>query len=76
MTAWSKAKLDGLFAWGMNPACSGPNANKSRGAMEKLKWLVNVNLFDNETGSFWRGPGKDPTQIGHGSLLPALLHVH
>lgn len=47
----------------MNPACSGPNANKSRGAMEKLKWLVNVNLFDNETGSFWRGPGKDPTQI-------------
>ena len=31
--------------------------------MEKLKWLVNVNLFDNETGSFWRGPGKDPTQI-------------
>ena len=58
-----EGKLDGLFAWGMNPACSGPNANKSRGAMEKLKWLVNVNLFDNETGSFWRGPGKDPTQI-------------
>ena len=58
-----EGKLDGLFAWGMNPACSGPNANKSRKAMENLKWLVNVNLFDNETGSFWRGPGKDPASI-------------
>jgi formate dehydrogenase major subunit len=56
-------ELEGLFAWGMNPACSGPNANKSRTAFEKLKWLVNVNLFDNETGSFWRGPGKDPKKI-------------
>ena len=25
--------------------------------------MVNVNLFDNETGSFWRGPGMDPTKI-------------
>ena len=25
--------------------------------------MVNVNIFDNETGSFWRGPGMDPTQI-------------
>ncbi len=55
--------LQGLFAWGMNPACSGPNANKSRTSFSKLKWLVNVNLFDNETGSFWRGPGMDPKKI-------------
>ncbi|MCK7508175.1 MAG: hypothetical protein MZV70_31725 [Desulfobacterales bacterium] len=31
--------------------------------MTKLDWMVNVNLFDNETGSFWRGPGMDPTKI-------------
>jgi formate dehydrogenase major subunit len=31
--------------------------------MTKLKWLVNVNLFDNETGSFWRGPGMNPKDI-------------
>jgi formate dehydrogenase major subunit len=31
--------------------------------MTKLKWLVNVNLFDNETGSFWRGPGMKPEEI-------------
>ena len=59
----TEGSLDGLFAWGMNPACSGPNANKSRKAFEKLKWLVNVNIFDNETGSFWRGPGKNPATI-------------
>ena len=31
--------------------------------MTKLKWLVNVNLWDNETGSFWRGPGMNPKDI-------------
>jgi formate dehydrogenase major subunit len=56
-------KFKGFFAWGQNPACSGSNANKVRKAMAKLDWLVNVNLFDNETGSFWRGPGVNPADI-------------
>jgi len=55
--------FEGFFAWGQNPACSGANSNKTRQAMTKLKWLVNVNLFDNETGSFWRGPGMKPEEI-------------
>jgi len=59
----SKGKFKGFFSWGQNPACSGANANKVRMAMEKLDWMVNVNLFDNETGSFWKGPGKDPSKI-------------
>ncbi len=58
-----KGKFKGFFAWGQNPACSGANAGKVRNALEKLDWLVNVNIFDNETGSFWKGPGKDPSQI-------------
>ncbi len=41
--------------------------------MTKLKWLVNVNLFDNETGSFWRGPGMNaeghPDRGVHAALL-------
>ena len=53
----------GLFAWGMNPACSGANAQKNREALGKLEWLVNVNLYENETGSFWKGPGMDPKKI-------------
>ncbi len=59
----SKDKIKGLFAWGMNPACGGPNSNKHRQAFTKLDWMVNVNLFDNETGSFWRGPGMNPKDI-------------
>jgi formate dehydrogenase major subunit len=58
-----KGTIKGLFAWGMNPACSGANSNKNRQAMTKLDWLVNVNIFDNETGSFWKGPGMDPKKI-------------
>ena len=71
-----QGEIKGLFAWGMNPACSGPNSNKHRQAMTKLDWLVNVNLFDNETGSFWRGPGMDPTQIKtEVFLLPCAVSI-
>jgi formate dehydrogenase major subunit len=58
-----KGKFKGFFAWGMNPAVSGANSNKTREAMTKLDWLVNVNIYDNETGSFWQGPGMDPKKI-------------
>ncbi len=58
-----QGKFKGFFAWGQNPACSGTNAGKVRAAMAKLDWMVNVNLFDNETGSFWKGPGMNPGDI-------------
>ncbi|MCG2722245.1 MAG: formate dehydrogenase-N subunit alpha [Thermodesulfovibrionales bacterium] len=58
-----KGKFTGFFAWGMNPACSGANAGKVREALTKLDWMVNVNVFDSETGSFWQGPGMDPKKI-------------
>jgi formate dehydrogenase major subunit len=58
-----KGDIKGAFAWGQNPACSGAHANKVRKGLAKLDWLVNVNLFDNETGSFWRGPGMNPSEI-------------
>ena len=58
-----RGTFTGFFAWGMNPACSGAHAGKVRQAMTKLDWLVNVNVFDNETGSFWKGPGMNPKKI-------------
>ena len=58
-----KEKFSGFFAWGMNPAVSGANIFKVRQALTKLDWMVDVNLFENETGSFWRGPGMDPKRI-------------
>ncbi len=71
-----KGSIKGLFAWGMNPACSGANSNKTRKALANLEWLVNVNLFDNETGSFWKGPGMKPGDIGtEVFMLPACVSV-
>ena len=58
-----RKKFSALLSWGQNPACSGANANKTRKALANLDWLVTVNLFDNETSSFWRGPGMDPKNI-------------
>ncbi|MDH5202498.1 MAG: formate dehydrogenase-N subunit alpha, partial [Nitrospirota bacterium] len=58
-----KGTFTGFFAWGMNPACSSANAGKVRQAMAKLDWMVNVNVFDSETGSFWKGPGMNPKKI-------------
>jgi len=58
-----RGKFKGFFAWGQNPACSGTNSNKVRKALSKLDWMVAVNLFDNETASFWKGPGMNPAEI-------------
>ncbi|OGR25537.1 MAG: formate dehydrogenase-N subunit alpha [Desulfuromonadales bacterium GWD2_54_10] len=67
-----KGKFKGFFAWGQNPACSGTNTTKVRSALAKLEWMVTVNLFDNETASFWKGPGVDPASVKtEVFLLPA-----
>jgi formate dehydrogenase major subunit len=58
-----RGDIKGFFAWGQNPACSGSNANKVRKALAKLDWMVTVNLFDNETASFWKGPDMDPAKV-------------
>jgi formate dehydrogenase major subunit len=58
-----QGQFEGFFAWGQNPACSGTNASKVRKALGKLKWMVNVNIFDSETGSFWKGPGVKPEDV-------------
>ena len=71
-----KGGFEGFFAWGQNPACSSGNAGKVRTALSKLKWMVNVNLFDNETGSFWKGPGMKPEDIQTEVFqLPAAVSV-
>ena len=74
--AMYKGDIKGFFAWGQNPACSGANSNKTRESLQNLDWLVNVNIFDNETGSFWHGPGVDPAKIKtEVFMLPAAVSV-
>ncbi len=61
--AMYRGEIKGFFAWGQNPAGSGANSNKTRKALAKLDWMVNVNIFPNETGWFWKGPGMNPKEI-------------
>jgi formate dehydrogenase major subunit len=69
-------QIKGLFVIAQNPACSLPNANKVREALTHLDWLVHVNIFDNETASFWKGPGLDPKKVRtEVFLLPAAASV-
>jgi formate dehydrogenase major subunit len=65
-------KIKGFFAYGSNVAVSSPNSTKVRRGLEKLKWMVNVNIFDNETASFWKAPGVDSNAVDtEVFLLPA-----
>ncbi len=55
--------MKGLFCFGQNPAVGGPNALKERKALEKLDWLVAVDLWETDTMDFWKRPGVDPKTI-------------
>ena len=65
--------IKGLMCWGQNPAVCGPNVNMERKALEKLDWLVAVDLWETETAAFWKRPGGiDPKAIKtEVFLLPA-----
>jgi len=55
--------IKGLLCWGQNPAVGGPNSNAERQALEKLDWLVSVDLWETETAAFWKRPGADSMSI-------------
>jgi len=64
--------IKGLMCWGQNPAVGGPNANMERDALEKLDWLVCVDLWETETSNFWKRPGAKTSSIStEVFLLPA-----
>ncbi len=67
-----EGKIKGMFVFGQNPMIDGPNSDMEAKAMSKLEWLVNVDLFENETSSFWKRPGTKPEDIKtEVFLLPA-----
>lgn len=64
--------VKGLVCWGMNPAVSGANSDFTRKAMEKLEWMVVMDLWETETAAFWKRPGADPSMNNtEVFLLPA-----
>lgn len=51
--AMFNGEIEGLFIMGGNPVVGGPNANKEQLALTKLKWMVQCDLWLNETAEFW-----------------------
>jgi len=74
--AMFKGEIDGLMLFGQNPAVGGPNAEKERKALENLKWMVAVDIWETDTSTFWKRPGVDPNKINtEVFLLPACSSV-
>ncbi len=55
--------IKGFLADGQNPAVGGPNAKLARAAMQRLDWLVVVDIFLTETAEVWKTPGTDPKDV-------------
>jgi formate dehydrogenase major subunit len=70
--AMYEGDVKGLMCWGQNPAVGGPNSNMERAAMDKLDWLVAVDLWETETAAFWKRPAANSAEIAtEVFLLPA-----
>jgi len=68
--------IKGLVAMGMNPAVGSPNSNRTRAALDKLDWMVIMELWETETAQFWKRPGVDPATINTAVyFLPAAAMV-
>jgi formate dehydrogenase major subunit len=70
--AMHRGEVRGLVVFGQNPAVSGPHAGRGRRSLEKLDWLVAVDLWETETATFWKRPGTEPEDVQtEVFLLPA-----
>jgi formate dehydrogenase-N alpha subunit len=71
-----KGIMKGAFFMGTNPIVGGPNANRNAQAIEKLDWVVAVDLWETESSIFWKRPGANPKGIKtEVFLLPAASSV-
>jgi formate dehydrogenase major subunit len=72
-----RGEMEGFFSFGMNPVSNGPNSRKAIAALAKLKWLVVVENFEQETAAFWKPDilalsGLKPEEVGtEVFMLPA-----
>lgn len=70
--AIGRGEVEGLWIWGQNPAAAGPTSLGARDALKKLKWMVAGDIWFNETHTFWKRPGVNPSDIQtEVFLLPA-----
>ncbi|MBN2041757.1 MAG: formate dehydrogenase-N subunit alpha [Spirochaetes bacterium] len=68
----AKSSIQGAVIAGANPVLAIHNSNFKINALEKLKWMVVTDIFENETSAFWKRDGVNPEEIGtEVFLLPA-----
>lgn len=58
-----EGETEGMICWADNPAVTGPTSGAKRSYQSNLKWLVSVDIFENETAAFWKAPGTNPADI-------------
>ena len=56
-------EVEGLICVADNPLVGGSSARAKMHYQANLKWLVSVDVVENETASFWKGPGMNPAEI-------------
>jgi formate dehydrogenase major subunit len=59
----NRGEIKGLILLGQNPAVGGPNSKLERGALDKLDWMVAVDVWETETANFWRRPDGNSANI-------------
>jgi formate dehydrogenase major subunit len=52
-----RGAVQGMFAFGMNGVCIGPDSQKNIDALKKADWLVVGEIYPDETSEFWKSPG-------------------
>ncbi len=72
MEKMQRGEFDGLVNMGTNPIVGGADSGAIGKGLDKLKWMVSVDLWETETSVFWKRPGVNPKDIDtEVFLLPA-----
>jgi len=65
---------EGAIIVGENPAVCTAATSRLFDALDRLRWCVVADLWENETAAFWRRPGVAPATISTEVLLLPLPH--
>lgn len=56
-------EVEGMICAADNPLVGGSSTRAKLDYQKKLKWLVSIDIVENETAAFWKGPGMNPAEI-------------
>ncbi len=59
----SEGEVEGLICVADNPLVGGSTSRAKMEYQKELKWLVSIDVVENETAAFWKGPGMNPAEI-------------